>query len=52
MLTNNSIAKISIVNKPFKDVDIIVDYLLYIVHLEQTLKRNFTGKKYAKVLHY
>ncbi|XTI95515.1 hypothetical protein V2W45_1525787 [Cenococcum geophilum] len=38
--------------KPFIDADIIIDYLLYIVYLERTLKRNFTGKKYAKVLHY
>jgi hypothetical protein len=55
MLTNDSIAKISAVKqafKPFKDIDIIVDYLLCIVHLERTLKYNFAGKKYAKVLHY
>ena len=55
MLTNDSIAKISAVKrafKPFKDADIIIDYLLCIVHLEQTLKRNFSSKKYAKVLHY
>ena len=34
------------------DADPIVDYLLCIVHSEQTLKCNFAGKKYAKVLHH
>ena len=34
------------------DADIIINYLLCIVYLERTLKYNFTGKKYAKVLHY
>jgi len=55
MLTNDSAAKISAVRqafKPFIDADLIIDHLLCIVHLEQTLKRNFAGKKYAKVLHH
>ena len=34
------------------DADIIVDYLLCMIHSEWTLKRNFAGKKYAKVLYY
>ena len=55
MLTNDSTTKILAVQqafKPFIDVDLIIDYLLYIVYLERTLKRNFAGKKYAKVLHH
>jgi len=55
MLTDDSAAEILAVQqafKPFMDADIIIDYLLYMVHLERTLKRNFAGKKYAKVLHH
>ena len=55
MLTDDSAAEISAVRqafKPFMDADLIIDHLLYIVHSERTLKRNFAGKKYAKVLHH
>ena len=55
MLTDDSAAEISAVRqafKPFMDADIIVDHLLCMAHSERTLKRNFAGKKYAKVLHH